>query len=307
MPKSLVIGANGFIGSHLVDRLQREGHAVTAFDRFSSPPTFDAQDARVVQGEFLDRAALGEAVRGQDLVFHFLSTTTPASAEGDPTLDVRTNIAQSVDLLSLAVDAGVDHFYFASTGGAIYGPQGMTSYAEDVPTLPVSPYAIGKLTIENYLRYFRHKHGLNATALRISNPYGPRQHARGGQGLIPITLRHILQGEEVVQFGDGSMVRDYLYVEDLVEMIVKIVDAPSRSHDTYNLGSGTGQSVLQTFQTIREVTGIDFPIRRIPVPATFVDRVVLDTTRYTEEFGAVELLPFAEGIRRTHEELRRDI
>ncbi len=201
---------------------------------------------------------------GQDLVFHFLSTTTPASAEGDPTLDVRTNIAQSVDLLTLAVEAGIRHFYFASTGGAIYGPQGRESYSEETPALPVSPYAIGKLAIEHYLRYFRHKHGLESTALRISNPYGPGQLTRRGQGLIPIALDRVLHGDEVVQFGDGSMVRDYLYVEDLVAMILRIVEVPAREHDVYNLGSGVGQSVSETLATLRQVTGVDFPIRILP-------------------------------------------
>ncbi|WP_165314430.1 NAD-dependent epimerase/dehydratase family protein [Agromyces protaetiae] len=304
MPRSLVIGANGFIGVHLVEGLRRAGHEVTAFDRFSAGPRFGVDGVRIVRGEFLDRSALAGALDGQDFVFHFVSTTTPATAEGDPTLDVRTNIAQSVDLLTLAVEARVRHVYFASTGGAVYGPQGRDSYAEDTPALPVSPYAIGKLTIEHYLRYFRHKHGLQSTALRISNPYGPGQHARRGQGLIPIALDRIIRDEEVVQFGDGSMIRDYLYVEDLVAMILRIVAAPIREHEVYNLGSGVGQSVSETLATLREVTGIDFPVRVVPVPTTFVDRVVLDTARFRREFGELELMPFEEGVRRTYEEAR---
>ena len=194
MAKALVIGANGFIGSHLVDGLAAAGHEVTAFDRFSSgAPTFGRDAATVRVADFLNRGDLESAVAGQDLVFHFLSTTTPATAESDPTLDIRTNLVQSVELLDACAAAGVRHFYFASTGGAIYGPQGFDSYAEVDRTLPISPYAIGKLAIEQYLGYFGATRGLTSTVFRISNPYGPRQHPQKKQGLIPIALRQILR------------------------------------------------------------------------------------------------------------------
>ncbi|CAN5208000.1 NAD-dependent epimerase/dehydratase family protein [soil metagenome] len=304
MAKVVVVGANGFLGSHLVDGLAASGHEVTAFGRFSSPrPKFTAAGVKVVRGEFLNRADIDNLVGGAEIVFHFLSTTTPATAESDPTLDIRTNVVQSVELLEACVEAGVSRVFFASTGGAVYGPQGKASYVETDRTEPVSPYAIGKLSIENYLRYFEVMHGLRSTALRISNPYGTRQPAHRRQGLIPIALRQISVGEPVVRFGDGSMVRDYLYVEDLVGMIVRMVERESL-HSTYNLGSGTGHSVNEIFDSLRRVTGVDFDIVERDVPATFVDRVVLDTGRYRAEFGDTELTPLDEGVRRTYDEMR---
>lgn len=302
--RTVVIGANGFIGSHLVDILAAEGHDVTAFGRFSSPvPKFSARGVRLVRGEFLNRADIDMLVRGADLVFHFLSTTTPATAESDPTLDIRTNVVQSVELLEACVTAGVGHVYFASTGGAIYGPQGKESYVETDRTEPVSPYAIGKLSIENYLRYFSVMHGLRSTALRISNPYGTRQPAHRRQGLIPIALRQIVEGKSIVRFGDGSMVRDYLYVEDLVRMIARMIEAPP-IHPTYNLGSGVGHSVNEVLDSLRRVAGRDFGVIEQPVPATFVDRVVLDTSRFRGEFGQFDLTSLDEGVSRTYEEIR---
>lgn len=304
MARALVVGANGFIGSHLVDALAEAGHEVTAFDRFSSQhPTFVSRAPSVLVGEFLSRADLEAAVRGQDYVFHFLSTTTPATAEADPTLDIRTNVAQTVELLEACVAAGVRHFYFASTGGAIYGPQNKVEYAETDRALPISPYAIGKLTIEHYLSYFRAKHGLHSTVLRVSNPYGTRQRPNRKQGLIPIALRQIVLGRPVVQFGDGSMVRDYVYVEDLVRMIVPIVGRETE-FNLYNLGSGEGYSVTEVFDSLRRVTGEDVVIDVRPVPPTFVDRVVLNTDRYRREFGETELTPLDEGVRLTYEEIR---
>ncbi|MEN0083824.1 MAG: NAD-dependent epimerase/dehydratase family protein [Leifsonia sp.] len=304
MDSAAVIGANGFLGSHLVDALVREGLEVTAFDRFSLPPSFATEPARRITGDFLNRSDLEQAVRGQRYVFHFLSTTTPATAAGDPTLDIRTNVAQTVELLETAAAAGVERVFYASTGGAIYGDQGKSEYSESDRALPVSPYGIGKLTIEHYLEFFRRTHGLDYTVLRISNPYGTRQHPNRKQGLIPIALRRIAQGEPVLQFGDGSMVRDYIYVEDLVRMILPLVRTQGR-HRLYNMGSGIGSSVAEILQTLRQVTGVDFAVDVQPSPPTFVDRVVLDTARYEDEFGALaDQVGLYAGIERTYEEIR---
>jgi len=146
-------------------------------------------------------------------------------------------------------------------------------------------------------------HGLRSTALRISNPYGTRQPPHRLQGFIPIALRQIAQGKPVVRFGDGSMVRDYLYVEDLTRMITSMVGSTPQ-HDVYNLGSGVGHSVNEILDALRRVTGVDFEIEERQVPATFVDRVVLDTTRFGTEFGGLELTSLEAGISETYNEIR---
>ncbi|WP_448809349.1 NAD-dependent epimerase/dehydratase family protein [Agromyces bauzanensis] len=304
MARALVIGANGFIGSSLVDALAREGHEVTAFDRFSAGTRSFTADARMVRGDFLNTADLRTAVSGQDLVFHFLSTTTPMSAQGDPTIDLRTNVLQTVTLLELCSEAGVEHVYYASTGGAIYGDQGRERYVESDPTMPRSPYAIGKATIEGYLRYFKAVHGLNSTSLRISNPYGGRQPRARMQGLIPIVVRQALSGEVVTRFGDGSMLRDYVYVDDLVDMVVNMV-AKRPVHDVYNLGSGVGASVTEVLRIVADVTRRRLQIVERPTPATFVERVVLDIARYSAEYGKPPVRTLEDGIRRTVADIRR--
>lgn len=299
MANCLVVGANGFIASYLVDELLAQGHSVTAFDRFSrGQRIWQRAGAREVTGDFMNRADIAAAMHGQDFVFHFLSTTTPATSEEDPTLDIRTNVAQTVEMLELASEAGIQKFYFASTGGAIYGDQGHAVYRETDGLFPISPYAIGKLTIENYLRYFKAKRGLEYVVLRISNPYGPRQSPSRKQGLIPIVLRQLEDGKPVTQFGDGSMVRDYLYVEDVASMIASTVGMETR-HDTYNIGSGQGHSVTQVLNVIRNVTGCEFEIQLKAVPSTYITNVVLSTDRFNEEFGYVKMTSLEEGIRRT--------
>lgn len=303
MAEILVVGANGFIASHLVDSLVGAGHSVTAFDRFSrDQPAFTSSPTRVVRGDFLSRADLESAVEGAELVFHFLSTSTPATADDDPGFDIRTNVAQSVELFELCAAAEVRHVYFASTGGAIYGDQGRAEYREDDPVLPISPYAIGKLAIERYLAYFEAKRGMRATSLRISNPYGPRQRSQRGQGLIAIALGRILAGEPVLRFGDGTMVRDYVHVSDLVRMIVAMTESEPQ-HPVYNLGSGQGTTVSDVLAALGQATSREFEIVETPVPATFIQRVVLDTSRFTDEFGIIPNVKLIDGIRDAYDAL----
>lgn len=296
----LVVGANGFIGSHLAERLAREAVEVTAFDRFSDGTAqFDPSVvSRVIVGDFLDADACASALEGQDVVIHLLSSTSPATSDGDPLTDIAQSVLPSVRFLDQCVRAGVKRVVFASTGGAIYG-QGDRDHSESDLPKPVSPYAIGKLSLEHYLRYYRVKHGLASVVLRISNPYGPRQKPARAQGLIPIALRHVRDGEPVPRFGDGTMVRDYVYIADLVEMIAAIVLDSAPRHGLYNLGSGVGHEVNEVLEMIREVTGLAFSLVELPAPPTFVRRAVVDPSRFEGEFGAVELTPIAEGIRLT--------
>lgn len=303
MARCLVIGGNGFIGSHVVDSLEERGHTVTVFDRHRAGPSrLAGRSVDVVHGDFLNAADVRRALQGQEIVLHMLSMTDPATAEGDPTIDIRTNITSSVQLFSACVDAGISRVYFASSGGAIYGDQDRQVFHETDVTLPVSPYAIGKQTIESYLRYFRRTHGLESTIFRISNPYGPRQNPLKRQGVIPIFLRRVADGAPLTVFGDGSMIRDYLYVADLAEMIAEVVTVGPQD-DLYNVGSGIGTSISEVVATIREVVGREVPVEHLPRPATFVDHVVLGVERFQAEFSTRATTGLTDGVRRTWEDM----
>ena len=302
MARCLVIGGNGFLGSYLVDALSGAGHEVRVFDRFSAGvASYRAAGIDRFVGDFLNHADVRQALRGQEYVFHFLSTTTPASAEDDPTLDVRTNVASSIDLFQFAVEAGVSRLFFASTGGAMYGDRDVERLTEDMLPAPVSPYAIGKQAIEGYLRYFAVKSGLASTTFRISNPYGPRQPLTRKQGVIPIFLQRIALGQPIELLGDGSSVRDYIYAEDVARMIVATIDRPNR-YPVYNIGSGHGTSVSELVELAKELTGRSVITRELPAPSTFVARAVVDTSRYVAEFGRPELVPLRAGMQLTWEQ-----
>jgi len=296
---SLVIGGNGFLGAHVVNELVGLGHEVSVFDRFShESSTLPDTGIRRIKGEFSDPVALRSALEGHDHVAHFASATTPIDAAGDPSLEVRTNLAHSVELLQAAVDVGVKRVTFASSGGAIYGEHGAEKVSEQTVPYPISPYAIGKLAIEGYLRYFRVTHGLESVSLRISNPYGPGQHPHKRQGVIPIFLHRIAQGLPIPIFGDGSMVRDYLYVEDLARMVGATMESTPQ-HAIYNLGSGQGATVSTIVELCRTITNRPVEVERLPRPPAFVERVILDVDRFAAEFGVTATVPLETGIERT--------
>lgn len=301
MANCLVLGANGFLGSHLVDSLVEHGHTVIAFDRFKDGTRSfeDSPKIKVVAGDFLNRHDLAESLRQAEYVFHFISTTTPATAEDDPLIDIETNIRMSVELFQECIQAGVKRVIFASTGGAIYGINSSDHAKEtDIP-LPVSPYAIGKLTIEHYLRYFEKKFGLESLTFRISNPYGERQSLTSRQGVVPIFLQYIARGEPVPIMGDGSMVRDYIYVKDVARMIVESFQGARQS--LYNLGSGHGLTINEVVAAMRTVTGKKIGTTHIEKPTTFVQNVVLDTTLFSKEFNGTKKTSIEDGFRSTWE------
>ncbi|HVX48152.1 MAG TPA: NAD-dependent epimerase/dehydratase family protein [Candidatus Saccharimonadales bacterium] len=299
MAKCLVLGADGFIGSHLVDSLVEKGHDIRAFDRFSRKKhSFkDSDKIEVMPGDFLNRHDLSQALQGVDYVFHFISTTTPASAEDDPLIDISTNIQMSVELFQECVKTGVKKVIFASTGGAIYGENSTEHVNEDTLPAPVSPYAIGKLTIEQYLRYFDKKFGLKALVFRISNPYGERQSLASRQGVIPIFLQHIAKGEPITILGDGSMIRDYIYVKDVADMVASSFE--TARNDLYNLGSGHGLSVNELVDSMRQITGREIQTEHAEKPPTYVDKVVLDVSRFESEFPGMAKTDLAEGMKAT--------
>lgn len=305
MAKCIVFGGNGFIGSHLVDALIAKGHEVSVFDRFSdSVVRFESQGVTRIAGDFMNAQDVSKALKGQDLVFHFISTTTPVTAEDNPSLDV-DNIRASIMLFEACVEHKIKKVFFASTGGAIYGDSIEDSVDEDHPTLPLSPYAIGKLTIENYLRYFNRKFGLDYAVFRISNPYGTRQAGNRKQGVISIFLHKIMEKEPLPVFGDGSMIRDYIYVGDAVDMIIATVESGSLKHKVYNIGQGTGVSVSQLIECMKQATGASISIEYFEAPKTFVDSIVLNNRRFIEEFQINPKVDLTTGINLIWQEMRK--
>lgn len=303
MAKVVVFGADGFIGRHLVKGLAAQAETeVVAFDRFGGGTDnhafTDFKNVHVQAGDFFAEADLKQALHGADYAFHLVSTTNPITANANPLLDIDTNIRGSVRLFELAAEAKVKRVLFLSSGGSVYGDVESPAISEDTLPAPRSPYAIGKLTIEHYLRFFRETRGLDSIVYRVANPYGPGQNFRGKQGVIAIFMYHAMEHEPVTIYGDGSMVRDYVYIDDLVRMLVGSYDKPHQHH-MYNLGSGHGRSVNEIVAAIEACSGTSLEQKHIEAPATFVHTSVLDMTRFESEFKIRPQTDLETGLKNT--------
>jgi UDP-glucose 4-epimerase len=314
MASVLVIGGDGFIGSHLVDDLLERGHEVKVFARFHNGKSFNLEHVRgkatFIAGDFLNLTDLGLALRDVDYVFHMISMSTPASTMFDPLLDVNTNILGTVRLLDLCVKHGVKRVIFPSSGGTVYGDVEVDLISEDHAANPYSPYAISKLTIEKYLDYFNKLQGLDYLVFRVANAYGPRQSFSKKQGVMAAFMGEIKAGRPVKIFGDGADVRDYIYVKDVTKLMVDVFekdlgDGPA-CRRVYNVGSGEGRSVKDLVEALREVLKedaehCDFEVEHVPAKEGYVSKVVLDAWRVEEDFGFVPKIGFEEGLRKTWE------
>jgi UDP-glucose 4-epimerase len=249
---------------------------------------------------FYNRQEVSDVLADTDYVFHLVSSTNPATAAGDPFIDLDTNVRSTIELLELCVEHKVKRVIFPSSGGTVYGDVRSDAISEKTLPEPRSPYGIGKLTIEHYLRYFKHAHGLDYLVYRIANPYGPGQSIHGKQGVIPIFISHVLANEPVTVYGDGEMVRDYIYIDDLISMITASYDQDCQ-HQVYNLGSGRGTSVNELIRAIEACSGQPIERKTLDTPPTFVAKSVLDTSRYTDEFHVTPSVNLEDGIRKTWE------
>lgn len=281
-----------------MDSLVDYGYLVRAFGRFENEPLFKIS-SRVEQfsGDFLNQTDIEEALIDVAYVVHLVSTTTPATSDKDPLIDLHTNVAGSIDLFQKCIANGsIKRIIFASSGGTVYGDNYPgRPFIETDPTNPISPYGIGKLTIENYLHYYHRVHGQDYTVFRIANPYGGRQKNTKQQGIMPVLVKNIAEGLPITIYGDGTMVRDYINIYDLVDIISK-----SLSHDllykTYNIGSAIGVSINELVEIVESTTGNKAAIEHREIPATFVQTSVLDNARLAKEIP-MNLTGIRDGTR----------
>lgn len=273
----LVLGGNGFIGSHLVDALVADGAHVRILDRAGSLQGKPLARVDYRFGKFEDTTFLAESLADVDLVVHLISTTVPGTANLDPVADIEGNVIGSVKLLQQMRDIGVARLLFLSSGGTVYGDVRSLPIPEEHERNPRSSYGISKVAVENYVAMFGSLYGLRSLVVRASNPYGPRQTHIGVQGVIPTFFRRIMDGEQIRIWGDGSAVRDYLYISDLVSFMASAIREDLAG--VFNVGSGRGRSVNEVLQVVSEVSGSSPRVEYVAERRFDVRNVVLDISK----------------------------
>ncbi len=295
---AVVLGGAGFLGSHLVEALLAAGRPVRVFDRkqadlrnlahLGSGWTFTG-------GDFGNEADQRAALDGAGTVFHLISTTLPATSALNPVYDVETNLVSTLRLLDLAVETGVGRVVFVSSGGTVYGLPRELPVSEDHPTDPLVAYGVVKLAIEKYLWLYRRHRGLDYRILRLSNPYGPRQDPAGMQGAASVFLGRLHAGVPIEIWGDGTVVRDYLYVKDAVAGILA-AEGTGAGGGIYNIGSGRGVSLNELVTAITEATGREIEVRHLPARPFDVPANVLSIGKARRELGWEPRIGLREGL-----------
>lgn len=304
--KSLVLGANGFLGSHLVDALAARGEAVRAFLRPGRTCQWVAQPKMVEAcfGDFANPADLEPVLGDVGIAYVCIGTSLPQTSNQCPQFDVETSILPFLRFLDGCVAARVRKVVFLSSGGTVYGIPRSNPISEDHPTDPICSYGITRLAIEKYLALYFYLHGLEYCILRLSNPFGERQNSQKNQGVITAWLRRIAQGEESIDiWGDGSVVRDYFFVGDAVEAIIRCAayDGPEK---LFNIGSGVGRSLLEVFREIQAVCEPRIEARCLPGRACDVPVNVLDVARVERVVGWKAETAFQTALQKTWDSFR---
>ena len=194
---------------------------------------------------------------------------------------------------------------FVSSGGTVYGKEVDCPLKEKTATNPISSYGVQKITIEKLLYLYRYMYGLDYRIIRLANPYGPYQRPNGVLGAVTTFTYKALKGDEITVYGDGSVVRDFIYIDDAIRAIMKIVNGENK-HRTFNLGCGYGTSIKQVLETIEKALGIKLNVsylegRKVDVPVNY-----LDISRYEKYYGALNPISLEDGIRKTADFMKKE-
>jgi UDP-glucose 4-epimerase len=292
--RALVTGGAGFIGSNLVDRLLAEGHAVDVMDDLSSGKLANLADARgnrdhEVSFHQLDICAAGTVElierRKPDVVFHLAAQIDVRSSVGDPVRDARINVLGALNVLEGTRRAGARKLVFASSGGTIYGDVDAADLpiTEAQPLRPSVPYGVTKRVFTDYLAVYRDLYQLEYTSLAFANVYGPRQDPHGEAGVVSIFAGKLLDGEPPLIFGDGEQTRDFVYVDDVVDSLVRATDRGDGL--LMNIGTGRETSVNELYASMAKAIDFDRPAIHAPARPGEVQRSCLDATRAKIQLG----------------------
>lgn len=294
----LVVGGTGFIGRHLVRALSARGATVRIMARGHSRISRLDAAVDVIVGDVGNKGQLVHALEGVTTVFHLASSTVPASSAADPAFDIETNVVAALPLLTACAERRI-RLVFTSSGGTVYGRPETLPIPETHATWPISTHGVGKLAVEKLLHAFGCTRDLDYRILRLSNVYGEGQNPRTGMGAVAAFLEKTLAGRPIEVWGDGSQRRDFLYVDDAVEALVRIADLDAPRFRLLNIGSGSGTAIAELCELVFRVTGrrtelLHLPARRFDVPAN-----VLDIERARELLAFEPCTSLEKGVRKT--------
>ena len=297
MPRALVTGGAGFIGSALVRALAAAGFDARVLDDLSAgdPANLEGTGAELVRGDVRDLDLVVGAARGCDVVFHLAAGAGVVESMNDPLTNFDQNGRGTLTALEAARRAEVPRLVFSSSNA----PLGENAYpaSEDKPVAPLSPYGASKATGEAYCSAFHGAYGMDAVVVRFSNAYGPRSAHKGN--VIPLFIRRIRAGKELVLYGDGSQTRDFVFCEDLARGLVAAATTPGVGGQIFQLASGVETSLARLIELIGETAGETPRVRREPPRQGEIRRNYSLIDKARTVLGYSPRVELREGLQRT--------
>lgn len=290
----VIVGGAGFIGTSLARSLSRHGHHPVVLDTPARLAGAAAAlgGASTAEFDFTSARNAEALLAGADGLVHLACTTNPAHSMARIAWDAESNIAPSLRLFDAALAAGVPRVVFASSGGTVYGAPERLPVRESDPTRPLSAYGVSKLAIENYLALYP----LNGISLRLANPYGVGQLSGATVGVIARYAMAVGLGQSLEVWGDGSVVRDYVAIEDVADAFRLALETRELPSGAYNIGTGIGASVNDVIAAVFAAAGRTVPVAYKPARAYDVPAIILDSARFGERTGWVPAMALETGI-----------
>lgn len=301
----LILGG-GFAGTAITQELLNSGYSVTLITR--ALPLFRHPNLEWISGNYGDMELLKRIIAECSIIIHAASDTTPGVSARTPVEEVFGNFHPSLELIQIMQHFPDRHVIYLSSGGAIYGDPKTLPAKEHLPCKPISYYGAGKLAVETFFQVASHHSGYQITILRPSNFYGPGQNPEEGFGLIFQLLKRARDGQEIEIWGDGSAIRDYLYIRDFVAACMEIIARKPKRKDVriYNIGSEKGYSIIEVVVAVEEVIGRKLDKKYLPARPVDVKRIVLDCSQIKKDLGWSPRTELAEGIACTWEWMRKN-
>jgi UDP-glucose 4-epimerase len=298
--KILVTGGAGFIASHITDAYVDHGHEVVVLDDLSRGKRVNVHPkCRFYQNDIRDRDVVNQIFLAEkpDVVNHHAAQMDVRRGVREPLFDAQVNILGGINLIEAAVANGVKRFIYAGTAGAGYGEPSQMPVPEDHPVNPITPYGISKHTVEHYLFTFRFLYGMSYVVLRYGNVYGPRQSSQGEAGVFAIFSEQLLAAIQPVIYGDGTKIRDYVYISDVVAANLAALDRGS--NEIFNISSGVQTTDQEVLDLVSDLLAKPVQPKYVPRRPGEVDRICSDISKAERLLGWKPQVSLAEGARRT--------
>jgi len=299
----LITGGAGFIGSHLTDALLATGHSVRILDDLSTGKRanlpLDNPQVELIVGDVADAALVAQVMQGCSAVAHLAAVASVQASVDDPVKTHQSNFIGTLNVCEAMRQAGVKRVLYASSA-AVYGNNGEgESIDEETPKAPLTPYASDKLAGEHYFDFYRRQHGLEPVIFRFFNIFGPRQDPSSPySGVISIFSERAQKGLPITVFGDGEQTRDFLYVADLVDVLVQAIDKPEVEVGAMNVGWNQAMNLKQMLQALQEVVGELPPVSYGPARSGDIRHSRANNTRLLQRFKLPEPTPMRVGLAR---------